>query len=508
LAGLPFVPFDLFDWVSRVTPGSILTVLIDAMVRIIVGLHLGEISHAAKVMEQSIAIGAMAALSMLFGAVIAYLVRRSSWSTRRIGLVAGSVLFLIVLIVETFRGFPDNPWLGVPWLALLITGWGLLLAGWIDRVVHPTTTPADGEVYRASRRDFLLKIAGGSVAMAAAAWGFGWLLQQQRLGSGAADQPLSEAAPGPAVVPPSPTPQATPAGGQIEPVPGTRPEVTENESFYRIDINLISPSVNQTSWRLTIKGLFDNPRSLSLSDLMAYPSETQPVTLSCISNPIGGDLIGNAYWTGLRLVDLLKNLGLRPEAKALQIQATDGFYESVTMADLLDQRTLLVYGMNGKTLPMQHGFPLRIVIPNHYGMKQPKWMTSIEATEGSGRGYWVERGWSQEARPQVLSIIDTIAKDRVAGGRIPIGGIAWAGDRGIEIVEVQVDNGPWEPAELRAPPLGLLTWVQWRYDWPRVAGRHTFRARATDGKGRPQSRQPTDPYPNGATGYHSITVTI
>ena len=174
---------------------------------------------------------------------------------------------------------------------------------------------------------------------------------------------------------------------------------------------------------------------------MAYPAVTQPITLSCISNQIGGDVIGTSAWAGARLRDVLQDLGMRREARALAIQATDGFYESISMQDMLDSRTLLVYGMNGQTLPIEHGYPLRIYIPNCYGMKQPKWIARIEAIDHDGAGYWVDRGWSQEARPRVISIIDSVAQEAAADGRVPIGGIAWAGDRGIRRVEVQADDG-------------------------------------------------------------------
>ncbi|MBI4321714.1 MAG: molybdopterin-dependent oxidoreductase [Chloroflexi bacterium] len=506
LAGLPFVPFDLFDWISRAIPGNVLTVLIDSMVKVILLLKLGNISHTAKILEQAIAIITVLVLGIVFGAVLAYALMRVPWSSDRIGLTGGSILALFVIGVELSRGFQASLWLGVPWLALLMVGWGTLLARWLGREVRPAESPLDRAAFQADRRALLLRIAGGSTGIALAASGLGWLIKEQHAASGA-NLPLPRG--GPEVPSIAPRPQAgQPVGQRIEPAAGTRPEVTANEDFYRIDINLLPPSLRQDSWQLSVKGLFDRPRSLSLSDLMAFPAVTQPITLSCISNPIGGDLIGNAYWTGLRLVDLLEDLGLRAAARELRIDAADGFAESVTMPDLTDARTLLVYGMNGKTLTIAHGFPLRILIPNHYGMKQPKWITGIEAIDRGFVGYWVERGWSQEARPQVLTIIDNIARDVAVDGLIPIGGVAWAGDRGIKKVEVQVDGGPWEEARLRFPPLGGQTWVQWRYDWKSVAGRHTFRVRGADGAGREQTGKPAEPFPDGATGYHSITVTI
>jgi DMSO/TMAO reductase YedYZ molybdopterin-dependent catalytic subunit len=295
---------------------------------------------------------------------------------------------------------------------------------------------------------------------------------------------------------------------RVQPAPGTRLELTPNEDFYRIDINTRPVAIDGTSWVLQVDGLFDNPRLLRLADLTAYPVVTQAITLSCISNPVGGDLISTSNWTGARLRDVLKDLGLRPEAKELYIEAADGFYESVAMEDLMDPRTLLVYGMNGDTLPVEHGYPLRIYIPNRYGMKQPKWIARIEAIDHEGPGYWVQRDWSAEARPQIVSVIDTVARDHTVDGKIPIGGIAWAGDRGIQKVEVQVDGGEWMEAILRTPPLSSLTWVQWRYDWPMVSGRHRFRVRATDGSGALQIEEVNDVYPNGATGYHLVTVDI
>ncbi len=261
-----------------------------------------------------------------------------------------------------------------------------------------------------------------------------------------------------------------------------------------------------SSWQVRVSGPFDHPRDLTLGDLLAMPAVTQPITQGCISNPIGGDLISSAYYTGVRLRDLLEELGLQPTATQLALHSADDFYESVEMQDMQDPRVLLVYGMNGTTLPVEHGYPLRIYIPNRYGMKQPKWITSMEAIDHSGSGYWVDRGWSVEARPQVISIIDTVAKDSIASGSVPVGGIAWAGDRGIKSVEVQVDGGAWGPANLITPPLGPLTWVQWRYDWPVTPGRHTFRVRATDGKGALQIGQDQNTYPDGATGYHAVTV--
>jgi len=254
--------------------------------------------------------------------------------------------------------------------------------------------------------------------------------------------------------------------------------------------------------------LVEQPVTLTLDDILSRPSVDQVATLSCISNYVGGDLIGTAAWTGIRLKDLLGELQLKPEVTALHITADDGFYESVPLTEAMDERTLLVHGMNGQPLTAEHGFPLRIYIPNHYGMKQPKWIRSIEAVEYPIVGYWVDRGWDPFAIPQTTSVVDAVAIDNPAGGSIPFGGIAWAGARGIQRVEVQVDDGEWQTAELRKPELSPLAWVQWRYDWAAVPGEHVVRVRAVDGEGAPQKDYVSTPHPSGATGIHEKQFVI
>jgi DMSO/TMAO reductase YedYZ molybdopterin-dependent catalytic subunit len=512
MADLPFVPFDLFDWLARILPGRLITLVIDSMVKVIVFLGLGEISSAAKRIEQAQGILIVIVGSAVVGFVLAWVLRRRAWPGRNVGAAAGVVVFLFVAAVEISMGnVAHNPVVALLWLVLLIVGWGALLGALVVSRNVAVETPDATEEFRAGRRTFLIRLAGGSAALALAALGLGRLLETQRRESraGAPLPGLGTATPEPAGTAGGEAPTATaPTGNRLAVAPGTRPELTPNEDFYRIDINTRPPVVDQSSWVMEVKGLFDNPRPLALSDLMAYPAVTQPITISCISNPIGGNLIGTSAWTGVPLHVVLEDLGLRAGAQEIYIEAVDGFFESVVMEDMMDPRTLLVYGMNGETLPVEHGFPLRIYIPNHYGMKQPKWIKSIEAIDRHGPGYWVERGWSATAIPHIISIIDTVATDAVENGKVPVGGIAWAGDRGIQKVEVQVDDGAWAEAALRLPPLSALTWVQWRYDWPAASGRHTFRVRATDGTGALQVETPHPAHPDGATGYHSFTATI
>jgi DMSO/TMAO reductase YedYZ molybdopterin-dependent catalytic subunit len=503
-------------------------------------LNLGPTSATAKRIEQLMALGMVVIAGIVVGALVAWLAAAARQSRHgwQVGAAVGLLMLIPVIAIELSLGLAENVMLSLVWLALTHIGWGTLLGSLSEA---QQVISAEVEKPYTDRRAALVKIAGGSVALALAAWGIGRLFGSEPQATGAgqplADLATSTAEPEPTATSlpsPSPTSQATPqattgAGtatptpepspttpptptatattrDRIEPVPGTRPELTPNEDFYRIDINTRPVVIEGSSWVLEVDGLFDDPRPLTLADITAYPPVTQAITLSCISNPVGGDLISTSNWTGVRLRDVLKDLGLRPEAKELFIEAADGFFESVAMEDIMDPRTLLVYGMNGETLPEEHGFPLRIYIPNRYGMKQPKWITRIEAIDEEGPGYWVERGWSAEARPKIVSVIDTVAKDEAVDGKVPIGGIAWAGDRGIQKVEVQVDGGEWVEATLRKPPLSSLTWVQWRYEWQMTPGRHEIRVRATDGTGALQVEEEHGPRPDGATGYHEASV--
>ena len=242
-------------------------------------------------------------------------------------------------------------------------------------------------------------------------------------------------------------------------------------------------------------GLVNAPTEFTLDDLMNnYESRSEFVTLSCISNSVGGDLISTTYWTGVSLQDILRDVQPTEEARYLDITSGDGFYETVAL-DLIesDPRIMLAYAWDGRPIPFDHGFPLRIWIPDRYGMKQPKWITGIEVVgESTVRdGYWVERGWDEIARMHTTSVVDTVAIDSIIGEGderlVPVGGIAHAGARGVSRVEVRVDGeGPWHEARLRSPLSGT-TWVIWRYDWPFEEGRHTFEVRAVESNGTPQT---------------------
>jgi DMSO/TMAO reductase YedYZ molybdopterin-dependent catalytic subunit len=353
-----------------------------------------------------------------------------------------------------------------------------------------------------SRREFIYLVGGGIVTIGVGSLAVTRLLKSP---SGAdksleiidlknLDQTSGEAA----------SPSSDELRDRTQPAPGTRPEITEAGEFYNVDINTLPPSVDGDTWRLKFDGLVNNPSEYSLEDLRSRASISQVITLSCISNPIGGDLIGTAVWTGVPFSNILDEVNLQAEAVEIRMEAEDGFYESISLEDARDPRTLLVYEMNGEPLPQEHGFPLRIYIPDRYGMKQPKWIIRMQAIDQEGDGYWVDRGWSEEAYVRTTSVVDTAASGTSEDDTLPIGGIAYAGAKGISKVEVQVDDSPWQEAELRTPPLSPLSWVQWRYDWPIEPGRHTARVRAYDSAGELQVEQQSGARPDGATGIHEI----
>ena len=256
------------------------------------------------------------------------------------------------------------------------------------------------------------------------------------------------------------------AGAVVTPVPGTRPEFTPLENHYRIDVDTRAPVVpveHVAQWRLAIGGLVDAPLTLTLDDLRREEPLHQFVTLACISNPIGGDLIGTTRWSGVSLQRLLRRVQLKPGATHLKITSADGFFEVVALETIKnDPRVMLTYAWDGVPLLMEHGFPLRIYIPDVYGMKQPKWIEPIDVVDRWEPGYWVARGWDREGRMQATSVVDAI---NTTGNGASVGGIAHAGARGISKVEVRVDDGEWRGARLREP-LSDTTWVIWRADLP------------------------------------------
>jgi DMSO/TMAO reductase YedYZ molybdopterin-dependent catalytic subunit len=294
----------------------------------------------------------------------------------------------------------------------------------------------------------------------------------------------------------------------VSAAPGTRPEYTPLKDHYKVFIEVEPTKIDGSTWMLPISGLVDNPLLLTEQDVRDnYPSRSQYVTLSCISGRVGTSLIGTTLWEGASVKDVLADAQVQPGARYLKINSEDGFYESVDL-DLIkaDERIMFCYDWDGNPLPDDHGAPLRIWIPDRYGMKQPKWITSIEVTDEYQEGYWVERGWDETAQVKTTSVIDTVAVNAAyeTGGQrvVPVGGIAFSGDRGISKVEVRMDGGQWQEASLRSP-LSETTWVIWRIDWPFEPGAHTWEVRCQEGDGTPQIEQQSKARPAGSMGIHA-----
>ncbi|HEX7196385.1 MAG TPA: molybdopterin-dependent oxidoreductase, partial [Candidatus Limnocylindria bacterium] len=310
---------------------------------------------------------------------------------------------------------------------------------------------------------------------------------------------------------PSATAPPLPDGAALS-IPDLSPIVTPNNAFYRIDTALLVPRPELSTWRLRMSGMVARPFELTYDELVAMPLHEQYVTIACVSNEVGGDLVGNALWTGVRLKELLEQAGVDPNATQIVGRAVDGFTAGFPTAWALadDREALVAVAMNGEPLPAEHGFPARLIVPGLYGyVSATKWLTEIELTTLDGfDAYWVPLGWSKQAPILTQSRID-VPRDgaEVSAGAVAIAGVAWAPDRGIAGVEVQVDEGDWEPAELSAP-ISDATWVQFVRRWDATSGEHVIRVRAIDGSGDVQTDESTSPAPDGARGHHAIGVTV
>ena len=278
------------------------------------------------------------------------------------------------------------------------------------------------------------------------------------------------------------------------------------------------PEIDGKTWTLPFTYTANDGTETTLAEYTLddfhnkWETMEQYITQGCISNRIGGDLISTVLWTGVSMQKVLDDIDLPADATHLYITGADGFFETVAIDKIRqDPAIMLAFAFNGEPLPARNGFPLRIHIPDHYGMKQPKWITGVEVMNHDVDGYWVVRGWDKEAVVRATSVIDTVAvnqKFEQDGQQlIPVGGIAWAGSRGISKVEVSVDDGDWVEAELR-DPLSGETWVIWRYNWAFTDGSHTFAVRCYDGNGDLQITDNNPPHPSGATGIDSVTATV
>ena len=313
------------------------------------------------------------------------------------------------------------------------------------------------------------------------------------------------------VLPTPATPLEPLPQGLEEMVRGVSSFRTPNSSFYRIDTALVLPRVDAGSWELTIDGDVDTPFTLSYQDLLAMPMVERDITLTCVSNEVGGQYVGGARWLGVRVRDLLERAGVRDGVDQIFSRSTDGMTISTPVQALTDDRDALVaVGMNGEPLPVAHGFPARLVTPGLYGfVGATKWLTRMTATTyAAKRAYWTERDWAIDAPIYTESRIDTPKPlSTQPAGQVTIGGVAWAQQRGIAKVEVKIDDADWQEAKL-GPDAGIDYWRQWYLPWDAAPGRHTLLVRATDETGKTQTDARQTPFPQGATGWHSVVVTV
>jgi DMSO/TMAO reductase YedYZ molybdopterin-dependent catalytic subunit len=292
---------------------------------------------------------------------------------------------------------------------------------------------------------------------------------------------------------------------------GPSPEITPIENFYVVSKNFVDPTIAGQGWTLGVGGMVDRPMRLSLADLRALAASTEYVTMACISNNVGGELMSTGSFIGVRLLDLIAMASPRPQGTWVAFKARDGYSESLPMSLVQGAPEIIVaYELDGAPLPMNHGFPARMVIPGHYGMKGPKWLDSIDVVSQESGGYWEQQGWDHNAIVKTTARIDVPSDGGLVKlGVVSLAGVAFAGTRGISKVEYSTDGGSsWSTAPFKAP-LSNLTWVLWTADWtPAREGAYRLVVRATDGTGAAQDQRTAPSYPSGASGYHSIHVDI
>ncbi len=365
----------------------------------------------------------------------------------------------------------------------------------------PTDRRGHGSMPDWDRRRFL--ITSGSLAVGSVVVGS---IGRALLQGAHSQEPVSASLPASGL---SPAPLAPDTSLAVD---GITPIVVPNDRFYRIDTALVVPRVNVATWSVTVKGMVDRAVTLTYEQLAALPIFEQYVTIACVSNEVGGDLVGNALWRGVHLREVLAMAGVKDGATQIVGRSVDGFTVGFPTEWAMDpsRDPMIALGMNGQPLPVEHGYPARLIVPGLYGyVSATKWLAEIELTTLEAfDAYWVPRGWAKEAPILTQSRIDVPHDGAgLTAGSVAIAGVAWAPDRGVSKVEIRIDDGEWQPATLSAA-ISKATWVQWRYGWDATAGEHTIEVRATDGSGQVQTADRTPPPPDGARGHHTIRVRV
>jgi DMSO/TMAO reductase YedYZ molybdopterin-dependent catalytic subunit len=444
------------------------------------------------------------ALSILVLGVIALIAAVTArWETRRVPVGSAAIVVAGILGGTAVLSRAGATWADiVPTVAGTVCGVAvlrLLTSGrWVDEPDAPETrdTPDRGRRLSLVTLGFL----GAGVAS-----GVGGVVLSRLLSSVSGDR-NTFALPGVGVAAPPVPPTVQPKGVALPSF------VTSNADFYRIDTALSVPQLSRSDWQLKIHGMVDREITYRFEDLQRFDVVEKLVTLTCVSNPVGGDLISNAAWTGYRVRDLLAEAGVHPDADMVLSMSIDGFTAGTPVDALTDGRdALLAIGMNGEPLPTEHGYPARLVVPGLYGyVSATKWVVDLELTRfDRAEAYWTRLGWSPRGPIKTESRIDVPRSGQdVARGPVAFGGVAWAQNRGVRAVEVRIDVGLWQPATLGAS-YSNETWRLWSFDWQATqSGSHTITVRATDNTGAVQTSDQADPVPDGATGWHTVSFTV
>ena len=454
----PFAPFSIGEFIVLHAPGELATWAIEVL------------GHQALLL-----VGALSILCALgLGIALRWL---PPW-------VFALTVFLLTLGAAALD--PTRPGILLSMAAGLVAALAALTTSVLLHVRQGGHAP-----FTVGRRRLLVGVAWGLGAAALGGMAAWRLLQPQSAGTVEADFPLQ------------PIPDAS-----FDAIAGLSPLVTALQDHYVVDIDLVRPSVSDQGWRLFLHGAVDHALTLTLEDLRGMFTVEQLVNMSCISNTIGGPLVGNALWTGVSLADLLDRAVPTPDARMLMAQGADGYFDAIPIAVARQPGVLVAFGMDGQLLPREHGFPARLLLPGRYGYRSVKWLQELVVLTTCPLGYWEQRGWDRDGIIRTESRIDVPVDHSQVHSPFVAAGVAWAGTRGVSRVEVSLDDGrSWKAADLEQA-VGMSSWRRWKITVALPPGIYPLSVRATDGAGQVQDAMYRPPHPSGASGYHRIVVTV